>query len=121
MSKMPEFTRNELIVVAAGRELSDGEIIFVGIGIPMLATIFAQRTHAPNLLMLTESGVVGAAPTRLAYSIADPCLVTGTASVCSTVELFSTYLHRGRVDVGFLGGAQVDKYGNLNSTVIGPY
>lgn len=121
MSKMPEYTRNELMVVAAGRELQDSEVIFVGIGIPMLATIFAQRTHAPNLLMLTESGVVGAAPKRLALSIADPCLVAGTASVCSTNELFSTYLQRGRVDVGFLGGAQVDKYGNLNSTVIGPY
>lgn len=118
---MPEFTRNELMVVAAAKELGDGEIIFVGIGIPMLASIFAQMTHAPNLLMLTESGVVGAAPKRLAFSIADPCLVYGTASVCSTIELFSTYLQRGRVDVGFLGGAQVDKYGNLNSTVVGPY
>ncbi|GIW11777.1 MAG: CoA-transferase subunit beta [Chloroflexi bacterium] len=118
---MTEFTRTELMVVAAARELRDGEVVFVGVGIPTLATILAKRTHAPNLCFLTESGVVGGRPSRLPLSIADPCLVTGAQAICSTVELFALYLQRGHVDVGFLGGAQVDKYGNLNSTVIGPY
>jgi glutaconate CoA-transferase subunit B len=118
---MSSFTRNELMVVSAARELGDREVVFAGVGIPMLATILAKMTHAPNLVVLTESGVVGSAPKRLPLSIADPCLVTGTLSVCSTVDLFATYLQAGRVDVGFLGGAQVDRFGNINSTVIGGY
>lgn len=109
------------MVVSAARELQDREVIFAGVGMPMLATILAQMTHAPSLKILTESGVVGAAPKRLPLSIADPCLVAGSQSVVSTVDLFAYYLQAGRIDVGFLGGAEVDKYGNINSTVVGPY
>ncbi|GIW05932.1 MAG: 3-oxoadipate--succinyl-CoA transferase subunit B [Dehalococcoidia bacterium] len=118
---MTDYTRAEMMVVAAARELRDRDVVFVGVGIPTLATILAKRTHAPNLWLLTESGIVGAMPTRLPLSIADPCLVTGTQAIVSTVELFSLYLQRGWIDVGFLGGAQVDRFGNINSTVIGPY
>ncbi|MCC6791885.1 MAG: CoA-transferase subunit beta [Thermomicrobiales bacterium] len=118
---MTEYSRAEMMVVAAARELNDRDVVFVGVGMPTLATILAKRTHAPNLWLLTESGIVGAMPTRLPLSIADPCLVTGTQSLVSTFELFTLYLQRGWIDIGFLGGAQVDKFGNINSTVIGPY
>lgn len=118
---MGDYIPGEMMVVAASRELKDRDVVFVGVGIPTLATILAKNTHAPNLRILTESGVVGAIPKRLPLSIADPCLVAGTQSMVSTFELFSLYLQRGWIDVGFLGGATVDKFGNINSTVIGPY
>jgi glutaconate CoA-transferase subunit B len=109
------------MTVTAARELRDSEVVFVGIGLPNLASNLAKRTHAPNLIMVYEAGVIGANPTRMPLSIGDPCLVSGSQSICSMFEVFGLYLQAGRIDVGFLEGAQIDRYGNINSTVIGDY
>jgi glutaconate CoA-transferase subunit B len=95
--------------------------VLVGVGIPNLAANLARKLQAPGLNMVYESGAVGSNPTRMPLSIGDPCLVSGAKSVCSMYEQFAYYLQGGRIDVGFLGGAQIDKYGNINSTVIGSY
>ena len=116
-----EFSFQELMVAAASRELKNHETVFVGIGIPQLGALLAQRTHAPNLTLIYESGVVGTQPQRLPLSIGDPTLVSGTYGIFNFYETFSMLLQRGFIDVGFVGGAQVDKYGNINSTVIGDY
>ncbi len=108
-------------MVNAARLLRDHDVVFVGVGIPNLACNLARRTHAPNLQMIYEAGVIGAQPSRLPLSIGDPSLVSGSASVCSMYDVFSLYLQRGNVDVGFLGGAQIDQFGNINATVIGDY
>lgn len=114
-------TRSELMVIAASRALRDGDVVFVGIGWPNLACNLAKRLHAPSLQMVYEAGVFGANPERQALSIGDPCLVAGAESVCSLADIFLFYLQRGLIDVGFLGGAQVDRHGNMNTTVIGDY
>ncbi|NPV78326.1 MAG: CoA-transferase subunit beta [Anaerolineae bacterium] len=114
-------TAAELMTVNAARLLRDGETVFVGVGLPNLACNLARRTHAPNLLMIYEAGVVGARPSRLPLSIGDPTLVSGSTLVCSMYDIFTLYLQRGKVDVGFLGGAQIDRFGNINATVIGDY
>jgi len=116
-----DYTPAELMTVNAARLLRDGDVVFVGVGLPNLACNLARRTHAPNLTMIYEAGVIGAQPARLPLSIGDPTLVTGAASICSMYEIFALYLQRGLIDVGFLGGAQIDRYGNVNATVIGPY
>jgi len=105
----------------AARELVDGEVVFVGIGLPNLACNLARATHAPHLVLVYESGAVGAAPVRVPVSIGDPALVTGCLMVCGMADVFQLILQNGRIAVGFLGGAQVDRYGNINTTVIGPY
>lgn len=107
--------------INAARLLRDGDVVFVGVGLPNLACNLARRTHAPNLQMIYEAGVIGARPNRLPLSIGDPTLVSGASSVCSMFDIFSLYLQRGNVDVGFLGGAQIDRFGNINATVIGDY
>lgn len=109
------------MAVCAARELRDGDVVFVGIGLPNLACNLARATHAPNLVLIYESGAVGAVPERLPVSIGDPALVTDSLGVASMADVFQYYLQGRRIDVGFLGGAQVDRYGNINSTVIGPY
>ncbi|NIR87144.1 CoA-transferase subunit beta [Candidatus Bathyarchaeota archaeon] len=116
-----DYTLQELMVVVAARELRDREIVFVGIGIPQLAAVLAQRTHAPNLVLIYESGTIAAKPMRMPLSIGDPTLASGTAGIYNFIETFSYLLQRKFIDVGFLGGAQIDKYGNINSTVIGDY
>ena len=118
---MEGYTSSEMMVVAAARLLRDGEVVFVGIGQPNLACNLARRRHAPNLNLIYEAGIIGAQPARLPLSIGDPCLVSGAAAVCSMYEIFAFYLQNGRIDVGFLGGAQIDRYGNINATVIGDY
>lgn len=118
---MTDYTASEMMVVTAARLLRDGDVVFVGIGLPNLACNLARRTHAPHLNLIYEAGVVGAQPARLPLSIGDPCLVSGAAAVCSMYEVFAFYLQRGKIDVGFLGGAQIDRFGNINATVIGPY
>ncbi len=118
---MTEYTPTELMVIVAARELKDKETVLVGVGVPNLAANLAMKLQAPGLNMVYESGAVGSSPTRMPLSIGDPCLVTGAKSVCSMYEQFSYYLQGGRIDVGFLGGAQIDKFGNINSTVIGSY
>ncbi|MBI3789611.1 MAG: CoA-transferase subunit beta [Gemmatimonadetes bacterium] len=103
----------------AARELRDGEVVFVGIGLPNLACNLARATHAPNLLLIYESGAVGAVPVRLPVSVGDPALVTGSLMVASMAEVFQSFLQNGKIEVGFLGGAQVDRWGNINTTVVG--
>jgi glutaconate CoA-transferase, subunit B len=110
----------ELMIVNAARLLKDGDVVFVGVGQPNLACNLAKRTHAPNLLMIYEAGVVGAEPARLPLSIGDPTLVSGALSIVSMYDIFALYLQRGNIDVGFMGGAQIDRFGNINATVIGP-
>jgi len=120
---MPElkYSSAELMIVNAARLLKDGDVVFVGVGQPNLACNLAKRTHAPNLVMIYEAGVIGAEPERLPLSIGDPTLVSGALSVVSMYDIFANYLQRGNVDVGFMGGAQIDKYGNINASVIGDY
>lgn len=118
---MPEYSSAELMIINAARLLRDGDVVFVGVGQPNLACNLAKRTHAPNLVMIYEAGVIGAEPARLPLSIGDPTLVSGALSVVSMYDIFSNYLQRGHVDVGFMGGAQIDKFGNINATVIGEY
>lgn len=108
-----------MMVVAGARALAGRRVCFVGIGLPNIAVTLAQRTVAPDVELMYESGVYGARPARLPLSIGDPCLVTGAVAAMSMVELFQYYLQGGLVDVGFLGAAQIDRYGNLNTTVIG--
>jgi glutaconate CoA-transferase, subunit B len=115
------FTKNEMMIVAAARELAGQRVCFVGVGLPNIAVNLAQRTVAPDMELVYESGVFGARPARLPLSIGDPTIVTGATAVTSMYELFSFYLQGGLVDVGFLGAAQIDRFGNLNSTVIGAY
>jgi len=115
------YTPNELMVCQAARQLRDREVVFVGIGLPNLACNLARRLHAPGLVLIYESGAVGAAPERLPISIGDPSLVTNSLSVCSMFDIFSYYLQGGLIDVGFLQGAQIDRFGNLNTTVVGDY
>ncbi len=118
---MSEYSPAELMIINAARLLKDGDVVFVGVGQPNLACNLAKRTHAPHLVMIYEAGVIGAEPARLPLSIGDPTLVSGSLSVVSMYDIFSNYLQRGNVDVGFMGGAQIDKYGNINATVIGSY
>lgn len=113
------YSATELMIVNAARLLRDGDVVFVGVGQPNLACNLAKRTHAPHLVMIYEAGVIGAQPSRLPLSIGDPTLVSGALSVVSMYDIFANYLQRGNVDVGFLGGAQIDKYGNINATIIG--
>lgn len=118
---MTDYTSSELLTINAARLLRDGDVVFVGVGLPNLACNLARNTHAPNLVMIYEAGVIGAQPSRLPLSIGDPTLVSGALSVCSMYEIFSLYLQRGNVDVGFLGGAQIDRFCNINATVVGDY
>jgi glutaconate CoA-transferase subunit B len=115
------YTPAEMMTAVASRELRDGEVVFVGIGLPNLACNLARATHAPNLVLIYESGAVGAAPERLPVSIGDPALVTGSLMVCSMADVFQSLLQNGWIEVGFLGGAQIDRYGNINTTVVGDY
>ncbi|OGO29362.1 MAG: 3-oxoadipate--succinyl-CoA transferase subunit B [Chloroflexi bacterium RBG_16_52_11] len=115
------YSSAELMTINAARLLRDGDVVFVGVGLPNLACNLARRTHTPNLVMIYEAGVIGAQPSRLPLSIGDPTLVSGALAVCSMYDIFAFYLQRGNVDVGFLGGAQIDRYGNINATVVGDY
>jgi len=115
------YSPSEIMVTRAARELKDDEVVFVGIGLPNLACNLARRLQTPDLVLIYESGAIGATPSRLPISIGDPCLVTDSISSCSMVEVFNHFLQGGLIDVGFLGGAQVDRFGNINSTVIGRY
>src|ERR671921_1510326 len=117
----PEYTPDEMMTVAASRELKDGAVCFVGIGLPSLAANLARATHAPNCVLIYESGTIGAKPEALPLSIGDGELAETADTVVSVPEMFAYWLQGERIDVGFLGAAQIDRRGNLNSTVIGPY
>ena len=114
-------TPDELMIAAAAAELAGVRTVFVGIGLPNAAANLARRSVAPDLDLIYESGVVGARPTRLPDSIGDPALVSGAAATMSMRDLFGGFLQGGRIEVGMLGAAQIDRWGNLNTTVIGPY
>ena len=117
----PTYTADEMMAVAAARRLQDGSVCFVGIGLPSRAANLARATHAPNAVLIYESGTIGAKPRRLPLSIGDGELAETADSVVSVPEIFAYWLQGGRIDVGFLGAAQIDRFGNLNSTVIGDY
>ena len=121
MAEQNAYSAAELMTINAARLLRDGDVVFVGVGLPNLACNLARRTHAPELVMIYEAGVIGAQPARLPLSIGDPTLVSGALAVCSMYDIFAFYLQRGNVDVGFLGGAQIDRFCNINATVIGDY
>ncbi len=115
------YTSDEMMAVEAARRLKNDDVCFVGIGLPSVAANLARRTHAPNCVLVYESGAIGAKPTRLPLSIGDGELAETADSVVSVPEMFAYWLQSGRIDVGFLGAAQIDRHANLNSTVIGDY
>ncbi|HEY1369328.1 MAG TPA: CoA-transferase, partial [Gaiellaceae bacterium] len=115
------YTADEMMAVAAARRLTDDNVCFVGIGLPSVAANLARHTHAPGCTLIYESGTIGAKPVELPLSIGDGELAETADAVVSVPEIFSYWLQSGRIDVGFLGAAQIDRHGNLNSTVIGPY
>jgi len=116
-----DYTTDEMMTVAASRELGDGTVCFVGIGLPSEAANLARATHAPGCFLIYESGTLGAKPDVLPLSIGDGVLAEHADSVVPVPEVFNYWLQAGRVDVGFLGAAQIDRYGNINTTVVGPY
>ncbi len=116
---MAEYTADEMMSVAASRSLRDGAVCFVGIGLPSTAANLARRTHAPRLVLIYESGTLGAKPGTLPLSIGDGILADTADSVISVPEVFNYWLQPGRIDVGFLGAAQLDRFANINTTVIG--
>jgi glutaconate CoA-transferase, subunit B len=118
---MSDWTTDEMMTVAAARALRDGASCFVGIGLPSTAANLARRTHAPDLVMIYEAGALGAKPDRLPLSIGDGILASTATSVVTVPEVFNYWLQPGRIDIGFLGAAQIDRYANINTTVIGDY
>lgn len=116
-----DFTTDEMMTVAASRELRDGTLCFVGIGLPSEAANLARATHAPECLLVYESGTIGAKPNVLPLSIGDGELAEYADSVVPVPEMFNYWVQAGRIDVGFLGAAQIDRYANINTTTIGPY
>ncbi|MEH1128775.1 CoA-transferase subunit beta [Micromonospora sp. CPCC 206061] len=113
------WSADEMMTIAAARALRDGVRCFVGIGRPSTAANLARRTHAPDLVLIYESGTIGAKPGTLPLSIGDGVLAETADAVVSVPEIFNYWLQPGRIDVGFLGAAQIDRYGNINTTVIG--
>lgn len=118
---MSTYNTNEMMTVAAARRLPDGAVCFVGIGLPSTAANLARLTHAPEAVLIYESGPIGAKPSVLPLSIGDGELAETADTVVPTSEIFRYWLQGGRIDVGFLGAAQIDRHANLNTTVIGPY
>lgn len=116
-----DYSPSEMMIVHSARALAGERVVFVGVGLPNIACNLAQRTVAPDLELVYESGIFGARPARLPLSIGDPTLISGATSACSMTDLFMYYLQGGRIESAFLGAAQIDRYGNLNSTVIGDY
>ena len=118
---LSEYTSDEMMTVSAARTLENGAICFVGIGLPSTAANLARLTHAPDVILIYESGPIGAKPNLLPLSIGDGDLAETADTVVSTPEVFRYWLQGGRVDVGFLGAAQIDRFANINTTVIGDY
>jgi glutaconate CoA-transferase subunit B len=114
-----EYTLTELMAVVAAREIVDGEVVFAGTGLPMLGVMLAQRTHAPRSIVIFEAGTMASQLAHLPMSVGDPRVMRGAATAAGLLEVFTFVLQAGRVDVGFLSGAQVDRFGNINSTSIG--
>ena len=118
---MADWSADDVMIVNAARCLSNGMACFVGIGLPSTAANLARRLHAPECVLIYESGCIGSKPTRLPLSIGDGELAETSDAVVSVPEIFAYWLQAGRIDVGFLGAAQLDRFGNINSTVIGEY
>lgn len=116
----PTCTRQELMVIEAARQLRDGDVVFVGTGMPLLAATLAQRTHAPNVVMVIESGVIAPQVRPTPISVSDPKVMYRAMKLGTLREVLGGLLQRGLIDVGFVGGAQIDRYANINSTQIGP-
>ena len=114
------WTAAEMMTVAAARALPDGATCLVGIGLPSTAANLARRVHAPRLVLVYESGTIGSKPEYLPLSIGDGILAETADAVVGVVEIFNYWLQPGRIDIGFLGAAQVDRFANINTTVIGP-
>jgi glutaconate CoA-transferase subunit B len=115
------YTSDEMMAIAAARRLPDGAVCFVGIGLPSKAANLARATHAPACVLIYESGCIGSKPVHLPLSIGDGELAETADAVVSVPEIFAYWLQAGRIDIGFLGAAQIDRFGNLNSTVVGDY
>jgi glutaconate CoA-transferase subunit B len=113
------YTTSELMAVAGARELQDKEIVAVGLGLPVVASFLAKQTHAPNMTILFELGVIDPQPVECGVGLADPRVWYRANVLSSFVDILGEVLHRGRVDVGFLGGLEVDQYGNLNTSLLG--
>lgn len=117
----PDYATDEMMTVEAARQLKDGDVCFVGIGLPSAAANLARLTHAPDIVLIYESGTIGAEPKVLPLSIGDGELADTALTVVSVPEIFRYWLQGGRVDVGFLGAAQIDRFANINTTVVGDY
>ncbi len=114
-----DYTPSELMAVSGARELENRQVVAVGVGLPMVASFLAKRTHAPDMTILFEIGVIDSEPVHTGVGLADPRVWYRAKVLSSFVDILGTLLHRGRVDVGFLGGLEVDRHGNLNTTLIG--
>jgi glutaconate CoA-transferase subunit B len=116
-----DYTKPELIACCGAREIKDGDVVLVGTGFPTMSANIARYIHAPNARLMQESGVFDAQPKRPALSVGDPCLNPGAAMIGTLLDIIGAFLQGGWVDVGFLSGSQVDKFGNINTTAIGDY
>jgi glutaconate CoA-transferase, subunit B len=116
-----DYIKPELMACCGAREIKDEDLVIVGTGFPTMSANIAKEVHAPNVILMQESGVIDARPKRPALSVGDPCLNPGAAMVGGLIEIMGMCLQAGMVDVGFLSGSQVDKFGNINTTVIGDY
>ena len=114
-----DYTPSELMAVAGAREIKDREVVAVGLGLPVVASFLAKQTHAPNMTMLFELGVIDSEPIHAGVGLADPRVWYRAKVLSSFVDILGSILHKGRVDVGFLGGLETDQYGNLNTTLVG--
>jgi glutaconate CoA-transferase subunit B len=114
-------TGEEVMTIGAARELADGEVVLVGVGPPNAAANLARRLDAPDCVLVYESGAIGARPRRLPLSIGDDDLAAAAQDLVSVPEMFNYWIGAGRIDVGFLGASQIDRFGNINTTVIGDY
>ncbi|WP_230530940.1 CoA-transferase subunit beta [Microvirga roseola] len=121
MTNLSDFTPNEMMTIAAARALSNDDVCFVGIGAPSAACNVARLTHAPDITLIYESGTIGTAPNVLPLSIGDGELCETAVTTVSVPEMFRYWLQGGRISIGFLGAAQIDRFGNINTTVIGDY
>ena len=118
---LDQATPEEMMTIEASRQVRDGDVLLVGVGPPNAAANLARRVHAPNCVLVYESGAIGAKPNRLPLSIGDDDLAETADELVSVPEMFNYWIGGGRIDVGFLGAAQIDRFGNINTTVIGPY
>lgn len=118
---MSRYSRLEMMAIAGARLITDGDVVLVGTGLPLVSTLLAKKNHAPHAMVLMESGLYDSDPEALPFCVADPRGVYQTPWIGTAVEVMGQFLQNRMVDVGFLGGAQVDRYGNINSTCIGPY